>query len=205
MDVPEPNAEDVEAIIDAAYNGDMEEVRSLVEQDRRLLEADNGDDTPLTAAAWSGRVEVIRYLLDEGAEVNLRSSEGASALDAACDRGHLEAVSLLLAHGADAAAAWGEGETPLMSASANGHTDVVALLLVHGCGDINRQRADNDQTALHDACAWVHVGLVRALLGAGADPHVVDLHGYTPQEMAITLGCVALLQVRAVLVEAQYP
>jgi hypothetical protein len=39
MDVPEPDEEDVNAIIVAANDGALEEVRRLVQQDRRLLEA----------------------------------------------------------------------------------------------------------------------------------------------------------------------
>jgi uncharacterized protein len=197
MDHPEPDEEDVDAIINAAREGDLEEVRHLVQQDRRLLEADNGECTPLTVAAWGGRVEVIRYLMDEGAQVSLRDPEGDSALDVACYRGHVGTASLLLAHGAEAAAAGRDGWTPLMSASLGGFTDVVALLLAHGCGDIDRRRI-YERTAVHDACGSGHVRVVRALLGAGADPHTVDRDGETPLVTAIRLGreeCVAVLQV----------
>jgi ankyrin repeat protein len=206
MDDPEPDERDVEAIIEAANNGDLQEVRRLVQQDRRLLEANDRDDTPLTAAAWRRRVEVIRYLLEEGAQVNLRSPLGGSALDLACGCGHLEAASLLLAHGADAAGAGVTGWTPLMSASAEGHTDVVALLLAHGCGDIDRRRSRSDErTALQYACIYGYMRVVRALLGAGADPHIVDRVGDTPLVTALRRGhaeCVAVLQVRSVLVVA---
>jgi ankyrin repeat protein len=202
MDHPELDEEDVEAIMQAAYDGDLEAVRRLVQQDRRLLEADDAVRTPLIAASDEGQVEVIRYLMDEGAQVNLRDPEGASALDVACCCGHLVAASLLLAHGADAAAADydGIGWTPLMHASAFGHTDVVALLLAHGCGDIDR-RSSNGRTALHRACGRGNVRVVRALLGAGADPHVVDHDNQTPLAMAVRRGredCVAELQVSSV-------
>jgi ankyrin repeat protein len=202
---PGPDERDAMAIVDAAYYGDLEEVRRLVQQDRRLLDANDGDDTPLTTASEQGRIEVIRYLLDEGAQVDLLSPLGASALEEACFRGQLEAASLLLAHGADAAAAGDGGETPLMFASANGYADVVALLLAHGCGDIDRRDVLNGWTALHDACLYGYVRVVRALLGAGGDAHVVDHNGETPLAAAVRLGreeCVALLQVRSVLVVA---
>jgi ankyrin repeat protein len=202
MDVPEPDERDA---VDAAWEGDLEEVRRLVQQDRRLLDANNGADTPLTVAAWRGRVEVIRYLLGEGAEVNLRCPLGASALEVACDRGQLEAASLLLAHGADAAAAGVDGRTPLMRASAYGHTAIAVLLLARGCGNIDRRCID-ERTALYHACRPGRVRVVRALLGAGADPHAVDRDGETPLARAVRLGqgeeCVAVLQVRSILVVA---
>jgi ankyrin repeat protein len=47
--------------------------------------------------------------------------------------------------------------------------------------------------------------VVRALLGAGADPHIVTRKGETPLAMAVRLGreeCVAELQVRSVVAVA---
>jgi ankyrin repeat protein len=190
---------DARAIVTAAKEGDLEEVRRLVQQDRGLLEAIEGY-TPLTAAAWGGHVEVIQYLLEEGAQVNLQDVEEFSALICACHNGQIEAIHLLLAHGADTAITDYMGSTPLMTASEEGHTDVVAVLLAHGCGDVDRERPSDDRTALHCACLSGHMRVVRALLGAGADPHVVEgEEGLTPLAMAVQMGreeCVAILQVR---------
>jgi ankyrin repeat protein len=198
--------EDARAIIVvAAREGNLEEVRRLVQRDRGLLDADGGswEWTPLTAAALRGHVEIVRYLLDEGARPGLRDPQGWSALELACLHGHLGTVSLLLAHGADAGAAepaW--GMTPLMRASEYGHADIVALLLTHGCGDIDRQDT-RGVTALHYACNNGDAGVVRALLGAGADPHIVHHEYGTPLTLAVRIGhdddqCVRELQVRLV-------
>jgi ankyrin repeat protein len=190
---------DARAIIRAAYHGTLEEVRRLVQQDQGLLDADDGESTPLTAASGEGRVEVLRYLLGEGAQVNLRNPRDWTALERACYHGRREAVYVLLAHGADAAAADQNGWTPLMVASENGHTDVVALLLAHGCGDIDRRSREMLWTALHHVPSDGPPGVVRALLGAGADPHVVDGDGETPLAMALRRDdqeYVAVLQVR---------
>jgi ankyrin repeat protein len=191
---------DPKAIVEAAHNGDLEEVRRLVQQDRGLLDANHGwhGYTPLTAAAWGGHVEVVRYLLEEGAQVDLHDERGFSALGCACKNGHTEATRLLLAHGADPAMASDWGSTPLMLASEYGHADVVAVLLAHGCGDVDQQQSPNGWRALHYACSGGHAGVAMALLGAGADPHVV-YHGETPLAMAVQNGredCVAILQVR---------
>jgi hypothetical protein len=75
------------AIAYAAWEGDLEEVCRLAEQDRRLLDINRWDKTPLTAAAGSGYVEVLRFLLGARAQVNLRGPLGGSPLDEACDRG----------------------------------------------------------------------------------------------------------------------
>jgi ankyrin repeat protein len=146
-----------------------------------------------------GHVDVIRYLLGEGAQVNLRDPRYRTALDLASILGPIGTVSLLLAHGADARTAEPVfGFTPLMRASANGHASIVALLLAHGCGDIDRRRF-GEQTALHHASFSGHAAAMRELLGAGADPHVVDRHDETPLAMALRRTmweCVRELQVR---------
>jgi ankyrin repeat protein len=83
------------------------------------------------------------------------------------------------------------------------HANIVALLLAHGCGDIDRQDTCS-LTALHRALSKEeHAGVVvRALLGAGADPHIMHHRFGTPLAMAVAIGhddddqCVAELQVR---------
>jgi ankyrin repeat protein len=184
----------------AAYAGNLEEVQRLVQQDRGLLNANDGYFTPLTAAAQRGRVEVMRYLMEEGAQVDLRDTFDWTPLERACQRGHIQAVSLLIAHGADTATANEFGLPPLMFASGQGHTDVVTLLLAHGCSDIDDQDGeDRHWTALHHACAGGYAAVVRVLVEAGADPHKVDREGETALYFAVRRGqmeCVALLQVR---------
>jgi CDK inhibitor PHO81 len=190
---------DARAIIEGAKRGHLKGVRRLVQQDHQLLDAVWKDHTPLTAAAAKGRVEVVRYLLDEGADIHLRPAPYVrSALSEACNHGHVEVVALLLARGADTGPAI-TGWTPLMAASSQGHTDVVELLLAHSCGDVDQQQPPSSGwTALRWACAFARAGVVVLLLGAGADPHVVDHFGRTALSEAVARGhveCVALLEV----------
>jgi ankyrin repeat protein len=195
--------EDIQAVIEAAERGNVEEVRRLVQQNRQLLEAVRvgGADAPLTAAARAGRVEVVRYLLDEGADINLRPSGFSTALHRACFYGHVEVVALLLARGAHTGPS-NSGWTPLMAASSEGHTDVVGLLLAHSSGDIDQQVPSSGKTALRLACDYyARAGVVEVLLGAGADPHAVDRDGHTPLWEAVRHGhveCVAVLEVSMV-------
>jgi ankyrin repeat protein len=188
------------AIVGGAKRGALEEVRRLVQRDRGLVDAVYGGMSPLTAAARVGHVEVVRYLLDEGAGINLRPVNDfyRTALGWACSEGRLQVVALLLARGASTTPS-GDGRTPLMYAAQEGHTDIVDLLLAHREGEqLERQIFHGRRTALHFACFKGHAGVVMLLLGAGADPHVVDHYGRTPLRYAVTKGhaeCEALLQV----------
>jgi ankyrin repeat protein len=200
-DVEDEEEEQAPPIIQAAEDGDLEEVQRLVQQDRQLLGAVWDLKTPLTAAAARGRVEVVRYLLDEGADINLRPAGFCSAaFHRACDQGRVEVVALLLARGADTGPS-DNGLTPLMAASFGGQTDIVELLLAHGCGDVDQQYPSSGETALRCACSYARAGVVEVLLGAGADPHAVDVNGRTPLSEAVRKGhveCVALLEVSMV-------
>jgi ankyrin repeat protein len=186
------------AIVLAAGRGDLEEVRRLVQQDRRLLDSEWKDMSPLTAAAEEGRVEVVRYLLDKGADINLWTWEYGTALKAASTCGRLPVVALLLARGADTQPPPSES-TPLMCASYEGHAEIVRLLLAHDGGQhIDDRLGFTGGTALHESCSCRRAPVVTVLLGAGADPRLVDSDGRTPLSLAVTKGCrecIALLQV----------
>jgi ankyrin repeat protein len=170
-----------------------------VQQNPLLLDAEWGStSSPLIAAAVKGHLEVVRYLLDEGADIDLRPDSDISAIEAACEMRRLEVGALLLASGADTAPDR-EGWTPLISASLGGHPDMVEMLLAHDGGEhIDHQLSCYGSTALHCACDYEQAGVARLLLGAGADPRVVDHDGLTPMGLAAQQGleeCVAVLQV----------
>jgi ankyrin repeat protein len=185
----EDGGNDLRDIVLAAAKGYLPDVRRLLQQKPWLLDAIYMDATPLMAAAAAGQLEVMGYLLGQGAQVNLRTrldnrSDDLTALDWACQAGHVNAVSLLIANGADPGAAGLEGGTPLMIASSKGKTDVVSLLLAHDCGDIDHQDVQA-WTALHYGSCRSEVPVAKALLWAGADPHLTSRRGERPLDVAL--------------------
>jgi ankyrin repeat protein len=102
---------DDQEIHEAAHTGDVEKLRSLLDDDPELIDAiGRFERTPLHAAAQYGKVECVRLLLERGAEVNstryLMSKTPlfealGSASFAASNSDALECTRLLLEHGAD--------------------------------------------------------------------------------------------------------
>ncbi|KAI0266900.1 ankyrin repeat protein, partial [Russula aff. rugulosa BPL654] len=117
----------------AAYSGNLEVVRILIEYDPAYINArDDDGDTPLQWAS-QGHIlhrdgSVFRLLLEHGADVNAQGLNGWTPLHRASYFGALEVVHLLLEHGADVEAKDNYGKTALQVAADIGHDTVVKFL-----------------------------------------------------------------------------
>lgn len=97
-------------ICTAAYIGDLERVRELLDQDPSLANRPSDyvtyyacSGTPLKNAAAAGHIEIVKLLLERGADPNLPEEHIAPrghALHSAVVNGHIEIVKLLLERGA---------------------------------------------------------------------------------------------------------
>ncbi len=122
-----------QTLMQSAFAGELEVVRSLVSGGVSVDTVDPDKHTPLMWAAFNGHTDVVRYLLDEGAELNAKDVHGRTALMYASSGPFAETVELLLKKGSEVNVQGKlEGFTALMTASAEGQTEVVRLLLIHG-------------------------------------------------------------------------
>ena len=190
----------MDPIFRAAAEGDLAEVRRLVEEDPALVNVTNGPGswTPLLCASSQGHVAVVAYLLDQGAVIDHQEGTGRTALHLACRRGHLEVVRLLSDRGADLTLADESGGTPFLTACLEGHLDVVLYLMRRDPECIDH-RDPSGGTALMRASLGGHTEVVRVLLQAGADPTLHHRNGKTAMDDARSGGhpdCVELLEVR---------
>lgn len=150
-------------MFDAAALGDVERLRSLLDDD---------SGTELAGAV---------------------AGDGFSALHLAAWFGHPKAAELLLARGADPAevATNGTELQPLHSAAAAGHLIIAHLLLDRGA-DIDACQA-GAITALHSAAHRDDKEMVSLLLGRGADPTAATADGRTAADLAKNPEVLALL------------
>lgn len=165
--------------IDAAIrNGDLAALRASVD------EPDSMPNGPITLAVGScleyaiyhGPLPFIRTLLEIGADPNPAEHAGFPPLIAALSCSNPR-----------------PGST-----GRNDALDIVKLLLLFGA-DPN-QRGINDYTPLHMAVGERHIPAIKALLEAGAEPHLrtrID-DCETPREMAECAGLVEISNLLAV-------
>jgi len=162
------------ALVEAAADGEMTDVKALLDQGANINAAVDGDGSPLIAAARAGDRELVTFLLDRGADVNQVVEGDGSPLIMAAAEGHLVIVELLLAHGADVNTVVPSDETALIQASGSGHLPIVQLLVSRGADVNTRVWAENWRgggewrTALSMARRGNHRRVIDFLLSVGA-------------------------------------
>ncbi|MGD2168062.1 MAG: ankyrin repeat domain-containing protein [Gammaproteobacteria bacterium] len=187
----------------AVYEGDVAQVRRLIEAGADVSAENRYGASAMSLAAEVADTEVLRALLDAGADADSPNPEGQTALMAVARTGNVAAAGLLLGHGAavDARENWG-GQTALMWASARRHPGMIKLLIEHGA-EVDARSIHRDYqrhvtaegrpknldsgglTPLLYAARENCTGCVAALLSNGADIDLPDPDGVSPLLIAI--------------------
>lgn len=202
---------------EAAGDGDLQEVKNLVQAGVNINQQNNDQQTPLWKASYSGFINVVRYLLDRGARPDLADEHGMTPLMIAATGRHIDVVKLLIARGASPKARDKSQRTVLMYIAKNrhvgalkdvpprtgaddmkkiGHQRDVELVnyfvrLGVGVDDIDKHK----ETALMYAAAECHETVARALMALGAKPTLQANNKFTPLTFAARHGCPALAQL----------
>lgn len=112
----------------AAYNGQVETTRVILEAGGDPELANDRGQTPLAGAAFKGETEIAKLLLAHGAAVDGTSDGSRTALMTAAMFDRTEIVGLLLAHGADPDVREASGKTAADMAEAMGAQNTPAQL-----------------------------------------------------------------------------
>lgn len=143
----------------------------------------------LIEAAKAGDAASLTEALACGGDPNERDDTGWTALHWASQEGYESIVSDLIGSGALVNLQDPSGITPLALAVGQERKDVVATLLRHGADPHLRIAAYGNGSALHLACAWGQLEMVRLLVGASAErPNERDDEGMTPLDHAESGG-----------------
>ena len=173
----------------AAYLGDLDKVRRLVEEGADVKEKSKHGIMPLTVAVLGRNLDIVRFLLAHGADVNAEAKDLlGTPLHCAAFRGHKAMVELLIARGANVNAKGGEGwlferGTPLHTAAWMFGDPEIAELLIAAGADLNAKDEDGC-TPLHYAADNGHKPVAVLLIEKGADVNAKDKWAWTPLHYA---------------------
>lgn len=191
------------ALLYAAYQGDAELVKALLDKGANPNLRNEYGAFALSEAVQQGSQPIVDMLLSHKADANLGNVEGETALMVAARSGNLAAAQALLKAGAkvNAKENWG-GQTAVMWAAAQSQAEMLKLLIKNGA-DVNMQGAmrlwdrrtlseprpkdmnKGGLTALLYASREGCTDCVKILKDAGADFNATDPDRTGPLNMAL--------------------
>lgn len=201
----------------AASEGDLQEVRRLLELGANIHEVFGDHGTALAAAAGEGQLACIKYLLDKGAEINSNTGfrgELPSPLERAIIGHHPAAAEFLLQEGArfsDSSLVralqefgmpfvkqlikWGAQNSPqeqpfggdLLRAVAGLNQAEIPEILILLMEEGASLNSTTGLLALHEAVRRGCERNVKVLLESKADVNFRDGHNFTPLQLAAGL------------------
>lgn len=170
------------ALLYAAYQGDVELVKALLDKGANPNLRNEYGAFPLSEAAQADNLEIVELLLEHDADPNIGNLEGETALLAAARSGNVAIAEALLEGGADVNAKeqWG-GQSAAMWAAAQSQPDMLRLLIKFDA-DINAQGAMRlwDRRTLDEP-----------------RPKDMNKGGFTPLMYAARQGCTECVKVLA--------
>jgi uncharacterized protein len=162
-------------VIEAARNGNLDEIRALVQKGADVNAAEGDGMTALHWAAEGNHADIVATLVYAGARIDARTRIGAyTPLLVASRVGAAEVLEILLQAGADVNYRTTTGSmTALHFAAAAGNPRAVQVLLDHGA-EIDSREGGSDHTPLMVAAANNRLEVVRLLIDRGADVRAVN-------------------------------
>jgi ankyrin repeat protein len=102
IDVNESHVDGVTALMLAARNCKVENVRLLIEAGANIRAIDHNGNTVLIWASVLGNIKILQMLIDAGSDINAKNRKGETALDIASSFGFMNkrAIGLLSQYGA---------------------------------------------------------------------------------------------------------
>ena len=177
-------AADGPPLVDAARNGNVDGVRSLLKSGAEPNQTAPDGSTAVHWAVHGDNLAMLNALLDAGAKPDTVTRYKITPLTLAAQNGNAALVERLLAAGANPDAASEEGQTALMTAARNGSVAAVRALLKRGA-QVGLAESFRGQTALMFAAGEGNTDAARLLLEFGAKVNERSKGGYTPLLFAV--------------------
>lgn len=171
-----------ETIFEAAKNGDLEAVQSILGEDpSRLGAVDDQKYTPLHWACIRGQWDVAKFLIEKGADLNAVGGDGGTPLNWAVHNDNVEMIKLLVDRGAGLNQRNRWGMTELHTAIWRGNLNVADYLLDRGSDP--SIETNEGWTALHYAYRSGHDDIIKMLIERGVPESAKDHQGRYPRHL----------------------
>lgn len=148
----------------------------------------------LEQAVDSGVVALVGLLLRRGCSPNSTTVQDIPMLVRAAGSADTPMIRVLVEHGADLSVPDPDSYTALHHCSRNGCLAGVQLLLKAHDSSILSIRNHQGRSALHHACKYGHLPIVRGLVEAGADLDAKDQFGATAAHLAASYARLDILE-----------
>ncbi len=156
------------ALMIVAKNGNLKEVKKLIENGTNVDDVNYSGYTPLILASQNGHLEVVKFLISKGADIDAGDNDfeqGFNSLMHASLAGHFEVVKFLVESGAQINENSWLIATPFSAACEGGNIDIVKFFIDKGA-DLN-STADYGHSPIYSAIYYGHADVVRLLLEKG--------------------------------------
>lgn len=191
----------------AAWNGDLDGVKTMLKKNRELLNSkDYSQSTPLLVATVAGNVSVVQFLLDQGADVTLSNSIGWVPEVAASYTQYEELVEIIRKYSKHEEISLDDimkdkpfiperlVQYPIHNAALNGDLSKVKSLLLKNSALLN-VRDYSQSTPLLVATYAGKKDVMQFLLEKGADIYISNTLGMTPATVAAFQRRIDLLEM----------
>ena len=159
-----PETDPAKLLLSALTYRDVDKVRDILTQHPELVNQPINKELPLWRACASRSLPIVQVAVEKGANLNVPNAQHQTALWTAVISDNLDIVKYLIDKGADPKALQDDGETLLWAA---GSKPMAELLISAGVDP--KHKNINKDTALHQACRFSIVDVVRVLLDNGLD------------------------------------
>ena len=192
LDPDLPNEDSKSPLMSAAYHGNAEHMKILLDKGASVSRINKNKYTALWFAADNGNLKCLRMLLEAGAPPNLASSRG-TPLMAATSSGYLDCFKVLLEHGSEINYRNDKGDCAVTFAAPR-CSDEYMKLLIDNNANLHVENRDGWSPVML-ATSQKRRSVLKILLDNGASVNHADGTGMTALHLAAQKDYITCLEL----------